>query len=85
MTTEVEQRAEQVRQILSNPMFKGTFYALQIEVIEDIKATDITDHDRRDYLGLKLKVIEEFRDELLAAIEDLRISGKPKEFKEPYI
>ena len=83
MTSEVEQRAEQARQVLNNPVFKEAFYPLQVEIIEDISATDPQDEKRLAMLALKLQVMEEFRLELISNIESFQLEGKPIEFEAP--
>jgi len=83
MASEVEVRAEHARQLLENPVFKQAFYPLQVAIMDEIKATDVTDADRRNMLGLKLQMLGEFEDQILAAIEDQQIEQRPAEFDSP--
>lgn len=83
MTTETEIRAEQASQVLNNPVFKQAFYPLQVSVIDEISTADIADKDRLAYLAIKLKVIGEFEQQLIDAINDLRIEERPVEFEHP--
>lgn len=86
MASDVEILAEQARQVLDNPAFKQAFYPLQVSVIDEIAETDISDGTRRDYLGLKLQVIREFEEQLLARLDDLKVEKEAKkaaEFDQP--
>lgn len=85
MATEVEIRAEQARQLLENPVFKESFYPLQVMIIEEIETTDPADEKRLAMLALKLQVMEEFRAQLTAAIETQLIEGKQPDFEAPIL
>lgn len=83
MATEAEMRAEQARQLLDNPVFKQAFYPLQVAVIDDIKATGPEEDHKRNQLALKLQVMAEFEENLLTAIDDLRIEERPQDYQPP--
>lgn len=83
MATEVEQKAEEARQVLSNPVFKEAFYGMQVGVIDEIAATDPGDRDRLANLALKLQIISEYEGELIRRIEDEQLDKRDSEFQQP--
>ena len=69
MTTEAEQRAEDARQLKANPMFNEVFANAREALIEQIEASDITDSDYRNELGLGLQALASVRDQIQSYIE----------------
>ena len=83
MATEVEQKAEEAKQVLNNPVFKEAFFGLQVGVIDEIGATDPGDRDRLANLALKLQVISEYEAELIQRIDDHMLDKMEGEFQQP--